>query len=106
MSQRKAVTRKKALTYRNANRADKSRILTELVELTLWHCDHTRVALREAVRIKIVKTRLGRIPTYGPNLLPGLVKFWSVLQASVRKTPDLDAPGFGADAAVRIKNLI
>ena len=34
MSQRKAVTKKKALAYKNASRAGKSQILDELVELT------------------------------------------------------------------------
>ena len=34
MRQRQAVTMKKALTYRGADRAGKSRILDELVELT------------------------------------------------------------------------
>jgi len=34
MKQRQAVTKNKALTYRGADRAGKSRILDELVELT------------------------------------------------------------------------
>jgi hypothetical protein len=39
------------------------------------------------------------MPMYGPDLLPGLVKCWSVLRAPVRKAPGPDAPGFGANAA-------
>lgn len=34
MSQRRAVTKKKALGYKNASRSGKSQILDELVELT------------------------------------------------------------------------
>lgn len=35
MSQRQAVTKKKALAYRSADRAGKTRILDELVDLTV-----------------------------------------------------------------------
>lgn len=89
MTQRQAVTKKKALAYRATKWAGKSIILNELVELAGWHPGHALAALRQALRLKAVKARTGRPATYGDDLLPALVKCWAVLRAGKILAPAL-----------------
>lgn len=85
MSQRQAVTKKKALAYRSADRVGKTRILDELVDLTGWHRDYARAALREALVIKPVKPRKPHARVYGDDLLPALIHCWVLLRAPAGK---------------------
>ncbi|WP_210435159.1 DDE-type integrase/transposase/recombinase [Saccharopolyspora sp. ASAGF58] len=86
MSQRKAVTKATAIRYRSASKKDKTVILAELCELTGWHRDHARKALRLALGPKpVARKRKQRPPVYGEDVLVPLRKIWAVLDAPTGK---------------------
>jgi hypothetical protein len=89
MSQRKAVTLKKAAAYRRATKAGKGLIFDGLVELTGWSRNYCRQAIRSTVpgltSKPAPKPRVLRAPVYGPVVVEGLVQCWRLTRCPAGK---------------------
>ncbi len=77
-----AVVKKRALTSKRGMRVQKSRTVDKLVELTGWPRDYARATLRHALNPPPPKPWTGWRPTYGTDLILGLVLCWSVWPGS------------------------
>lgn len=87
MAERKAVTREFAKRYRSSSKQAKGVMLNELCQLTGWHRDYARRALRVVAQRPTAKrggraevpARRARPPLYGEEVLVPLRTVWAVL---------------------------
>jgi hypothetical protein len=85
LANRRAITRSQAVRYRNASRAQKSVILDSVCEVTGFHRDYARRALRSPLSPKVVRPRAPRAAKYDAEVVAALEKCWAVLNAAAGK---------------------
>ena len=85
MTQRKAVTKQMTKRYAKAPKAEKSRMLDELCELTGWTRRHARRALYQQLQPAGELARAPRPRTYGVEVIEPLKFIWGTLNGPTGK---------------------
>jgi transposase InsO family protein len=85
MGQRQAVTKKLATAYRRGTRADKTRVLDQVVELTGVAPRLRQGGTTGALVLKVVRPRVARAPKYPPEVIEALVTCWRLTRAPAGK---------------------
>jgi hypothetical protein len=85
MVARKEINKTQAVRYRNGSKTEKSDILDTVCEVTGYHRDYARRALRAALIPRVSAPRAPRPPKYGAKVVAALEKCWAVLNAPAGK---------------------
>lgn len=84
MAARKAITKAQLRRWGKATRAEKSAILDAICQVTGWHRDHARKAIRQAVADQarggpVPRQRRDPVCVYGPEAVELLTQCWAAL---------------------------
>jgi hypothetical protein len=90
LAQRKAITKAQVGKWPKASKAEKSAILDVVCQVTGWHRDHARKAIRRALADQVQggpPPRKQREPVgvYGPDAVELLTRCWAVLDGPTGK---------------------